>query len=227
MKNILLLAFIVCLTFSIGSSHDAYAEPGFNDNPSVCEIVNVPVTQYTIDNSSIVVEEPSLNEGELNSVRVRLQLALARICVSESGFQTSTNDCLLIYHVLRTRSRSGNITMGIMRAYAPRSFNLERTDNHRWVSHLRSDFREPRGWSDVVTISWSVRRDGWREVYEYAGWLLRSEPPNPCGIRVDHWGARYFRRNRHIRAGWIPIECGETRNQFWSLPSSSGGRNNL
>jgi len=218
MKRLLLISLLSFITLGFGSSHDAYAALGYYGSNEYCESVNLPITDYTPQNSSIEIEEPEVIEEDRNPRRDRMQLALARICVSESGFQVRTNDCLLIYHVLRTRSRTGEVTMGIMRAYAPRSFNLNRTDNHRWVSHLRSDFREPHNWSEVVSLPWSVRREGWREVYEYAGMLLRNDPPNPCGIRIDHWGARYFRRNTHIRNGWIPVECGETRNQFWSMP---------
>lgn len=176
-----------------------------------------------MDNSNDICHDPSLDNPVVPAEpeiipRRDIQLALARICVSEAGFQVRTNDCTLIYHALRTRSDTGEITTSIMRAYAPRSFNLNRTDNHRWVAHLRSDFREPRGWRETVSIPWSTRREGFQQVYEHVGMLLRTHPENPCGIRIDHWGARYFRRNRHIRNGWTPIQCGETLNQFWSLP---------
>jgi len=148
----------------------------------------------------------------------RIQLALARICVSESGFQVRTNDCTLIYHALRTRSRTGEITIGIMRAYSGRSFDTERTDNHRWIPHLNHNFSEPRGWRETVTIPWSARRPGFQAVYEHVGTLLRTRPDNPCSMRIDHWGARGFRRNLHLSNGWRLISCGETLNDFWSLP---------
>ena len=187
-----------------------------------------PILQNNVsceDRSNDISTDPSLEVPVTNPVQVErpaprdIQLALARICISESGFQVRTNDCTMIYHALRTRSNTGAINLGIMRAYAPLSFNLNRTDNHRWVAHLTHNFREPKGWSETVSIPWSTRREGFRQVYEHVGMLLRTNPPNPCGIRIDHWGARYFRRNRHIRNGWTPIECGETLNQFWSLPN--------
>ncbi len=220
MKRFLLILIMMFIAIKLGSSHDAYASLGHYNSNEYCKLENVPVTDYTLENSCIESDEGSgVIVGDRDSRRDRMQLALARICVSESGFQVRTNDCLLIYHVLRNRSVSGELTMGIMRAYAPKSFNLERTDNHRWISHLRADMREPKYWNETVNISWSNRRDGWREVYEYAGRIIRNEPLNPCGVRVDHWGARYFRRRRLIRSGWIPVECGETRNQFWRLPN--------
>lgn len=160
------------------------------------------------------VPEPDMN---LPTMR-RLQLALARICVSEAGFQIRTNDCTMIYHALRTRSSTGEITMGIMRAYAPLSFNPNRTDSHRWVAHLRSDFREPEGWSETVSIPWSAKREAFISVYNHAGFLLRTTPENPCGVRIDHWGARGFRRELLLDNGWQIVECGETLNDFWSMP---------
>jgi len=212
---------IPLLLFGIAIVGDAYAELDSSHPGPHYEVSLLPVTEYTLQNSSIspsIEENNNIEEEEVDRVSSRLQLALARICVSEAGFQVRTNDCLLIYHVLRNRSRSRQVTIGIMRAYSPQSFNLERRDNHRWVSHLRADGRQPRGWDETVTIPWSSRREGWMEVYRYAGMLLESNPGNPCDMRVDHWGAPYYRRRMHIRNGWTPIVCGETRNQFWSLP---------
>lgn len=210
--------FITCLvTLGMQVSHGVHASPVYTSREERCETINYPYSEYTRENSSIEMEE-DIKEEEIVEDISRLQLALARICVSESGFQIETNDCLMIYHVLRNRSRSGEITMGIMRSYATKSFNMHREDNRRWISHLRSDFREPRHWSDTTRVPWSSKRDRWIEVYEYAGILIRTNPVSPCMERIDHWGARYFRRRQHIRNGWIPLNCGETMNQFWSLP---------
>jgi hypothetical protein len=221
--------FITCLSiFGFGISHDAYAEPMIeNGSHARCVLSVLPSTEYDATNSSTIEVEEIVLEPEPVAASNRLQLALTRICISEAGFQVQTNDCMMIYHTLRTRSRSGEITMGIMRAYAPQSFNVDRTDSRRWIAHLRGDGREPHGWRENTTIPWSSRRESYMEVYRYVGELLRTRPENPCGIRIDHWGAPYFRRSRHIRAGWIPIVCGETRNQFWSLPPRRNEGNNL
>lgn len=180
-----------------------------------------PQTVSCFDNSFNVCHDSTLDIASPIGMPVNrnLQLALTRICISESGFQVRTNDCTMIYHALRTRSSTGEITLGIMRAYAPQSFNIHRTDNHRWIAHLRIDAREPIGWRETTTISWSTRKEGFQQVWNHVGMLLRTRPENSCGIRIDHWGARYFRRRTHIRNGWIPIQCGETLNQFWSLPN--------
>jgi hypothetical protein len=151
-----------------------------------------------------------------------IQLALARICVSESGFQTRTFDCRLIYETLRYRSQTGEITLGIMRAYSSLTFNRNRTDRRRWIPFLNDRFAEPRHWSELAGIPWSTRRAAFQEVYNYVGYLLRYPQSYPCTIQVHHWGARGFRRRRHLREGWVLVDCGmETLNDFWSVPSRS------
>lgn len=210
-----LIFAIIATSMLIGGSSTGYRDEAATVTPPAD-----PLTVSCYDNSEHVCYDPSLDApvSEPIPVNRNVHLALTRICISEAGFQTRTNDCTLIYHALRTRSRTGEVTLGIMRAYAPQSFNLNRTDSHRWVAHLRPDLREPRGWRETTTIPWSSRREGFRQVYEHVGTLLRTNPENPCNVRIDHWGARYFRRNTLIRRGWTPIQCGETLNQFWSLP---------
>ena len=154
------------------------------------------------------------------SASKQLQLALAKICVSESGFQVRSNDCTLIYHVLRRRSSTGEVTMGIMRAYAKKTFDENRSDSRRWITHLNHDLSEPRGWAESVTVPWSRRQDGFAEVYNHAGMLLRTRPTEtPCGAKVSHWGARGFRRELHLSQGWELVRCGNTHNDFWYVPN--------
>jgi hypothetical protein len=186
--------------------------------PPVIDTPTVPETPVHVP--------PPIDPGEVPEPDVdlpglrRLQLALARICVSEAGFQVRSNDCTLIYHVLRGRSRTGELTMGIMRAYAGMAFNERRTDSRRWILHLNHTFDEPREWSETVTIPWSVRRAGYIDVYHHAGMLVRTRPRStPCGVRVSHWGARGFRRDLHLRQGWRLVRCGNTHNDFWYVPS--------
>lgn len=150
----------------------------------------------------------------------QLQLSLAKICVSEAGFQVRSNDCTLIYHVLRRRSSTGEVTMGIMRAYAKKTFDESRRDSRRWITHLNHDLSEPRGWAESVTVPWSRRQEGFADVYHHAGELLRSRPTEtPCGAKVSHWGARGFRRELHLSQGWKLVRCGNTHNDFWYVPT--------
>lgn len=177
-----------------------------------------PETPALVPPPANPIEVPS-PDIDLPGMR-RLQLALARVCVSEAGFQTRSNDCTLIYHVLRGRSRTGELTMGIMRAYAGNIFDESRRDSRRWILHLNHAFEEPHEWSETVTIPWSARRAGFIEVYQHAGTLVRTRPQEtPCGARVSHWGARGFRRELHLSQGWRLVRCGNTHNDFWYVPS--------
>jgi len=190
-----------------------------------------PVTERValdLDAGSLALEEldgagpieplPVKPPRPLSPREERQALALARICVSEAGFTLRTPDCELIYHVLRTRSQSGELELGTMRAYCTKSFNKARTDSHRWVAHLNRAGREPEGWSEVTTVPWSRRREAWLRVLEHTRDLIRAHPENPCGDRLDHWGAKGFRKRRHLRNGWRIVDCGETLNEFWALP---------
>lgn len=147
-----------------------------------------------------------------------IHLALTRVCISEAGFQTITNDCTLMYHALRNRSSTGEVTLGILRAYSTKTFNKNRTDSRRWIAHLNHAARRPEGWQENISVPWSSRRQGYIEVYNHVYNLLHTRPESPCNIPIDHWGARGFRRRRLLNLGWTIVQCGETLNDFWSLP---------
>lgn len=56
-------------------------------------------------------------------------------------------------------------------------------------------------------------------VYNYAARLIRTNPANPCGVRIDHWGAKGFKHRQLIAEGWTIVQCGVTKNTFWTLPN--------
>jgi len=214
-KIILFVTAVVLLGFT---GHEPEQEITYSSILS-CVSPEEYILTHVETNMSVYEEQDNEEEREVNIPGMRnLQLALARICVSEAGFQTRTDDCVMIYHALKNRSRTGQLTIGIMRAYAPLSFNTERTDSHRWVAHLNERFTEPQGWSEVVPFSWSAKRDDWIRVYNLAGEIIRNNPASPCDLQVDHWGARGFRREMLLDNGWTLLECGDTLNDFWSLP---------
>jgi hypothetical protein len=148
---------------------------------------------------------------------------LARICVSEAGFQTDTNDCAAIHQVLDRRKRSGSL-LRIMRLYSSRAFDRTRDDSRRWVSWLHLGRRAPRGWpartpSGARHPEWLHFRPLWRNVLEHAANILRGEVGDPCQQRPDHWGSRYgIDLERARRAGWEEVDCGPTSNAFWRVP---------
>jgi len=196
-----------CNESSDASTHSSPLDSGITGS----DLSLSGLTQRKSGEGDEAVETPDFKE---------LQLALTKVCVSESGFQVRTNDCTLIYHVLRGRSVTGQVTMGIMRAYAKKTFDESREDSRRWILNLNHEFEEPGGWSENVTIPWRVRRSGFIEVYNHAGNLLRERPKNtPCGVKVSHWGARGFRKELHLSRGWRLVECGRTNNDFWLVPS--------
>ena len=161
---------------------------------------------------------PMLEDDSMLPKAIQLRLALAKICVSEAGFQVTTNDCALIYQAIKTRSRTHQITLGMMRSYSPAVFNEQRTDARRWIAYLNASFTEPEHWSETVIVPWGARREAWKAVYEYAGNLIRTRPANPCDVRIDHWGAKGFKREEHLEAGWTIVQCGTTKNEFWTIP---------
>jgi len=184
---------------------------------STDDCIDSNVESYSIEDSGSDLADSGAAQSSPEPDR-DIHLALTKICVSEAGFQVRTRDCDLIYEVLRNRSVTGEISMGIMRAYARKAFDEDRNDNRMWIPHLNHDFLEPRGWAENVTVPWSTRRSKFIEVYNYVGDLLRRNPGHTCGVRIDHWGARGFRRDLHLSRGWRLLDCGKTHNDFWSLP---------
>jgi hypothetical protein len=212
---------VVGLLFTLGcqnNEHFTVSGPTVDKSEAVCYL-----EIETIDSSYSSVVPEWIPTREFRE----LQLALARILVSEAGFQLRTLDGLLIYETLRHRSMTGEVTMDMMRRYSTRTFDRNRTDSRRWIPYLNPEGTRPRGWTDEITIPWSARRADWLRVYQYAGYLLRHPQRFPCTMRVHHWGSRGFRYWRHIHAGWIPVNCGEeTANTFWHVPSRNNPHRN-
>ncbi|NDC23973.1 MAG: hypothetical protein EBZ49_07570 [Proteobacteria bacterium] len=198
-------------------TYDCALDSSTDSCVSTDDCIDSNVESYPIEDSGSGVAESGTEELSGQPDR-DIHLALTKICVSEAGFQVRTRDCDLIYEVLRNRSVTGEISMGIMRAYARKAFDEDREDNRMWIPHLNREFTEPRGWSGNVTVPWHTRRDKFIEVYNYVGDLLRRNPGHTCGVRIDHWGARGFRRDLHLSRGWRLLDCGKTHNDFWSLP---------
>ena len=191
-------------------------------------IVSEPYTGDRIDSSQTApaielalmptaTEAPVVDDERRLPKGVQLRLALAKVCVSEAGFQTSTNDCALIFQALKTRSHMHQVSLGMMHAYSPDVFNKNRRDARRWVPYLNASFTEPEHWSETVRVPWTARSAAWRSVYNLASELIRTNPANSCGVRIDHWGAKHFRRREHLREGWTIVECGVTKNAFWTM----------
>lgn len=147
-------------------------------------------------------------------------LGLARICVSESGWD-SPHDCEGILAVLRSRSERTGMTLNqAMRAYSKRVFDRSRTDSRRWIADLHLSAQKPDGWPDHLPWDGGYKYS-WMMMLEFAEDLLGS---SNLRCAANHWGDRYGDKERALRAGWIEVDCGETRNMFWSVPQSKSKR---
>lgn len=141
-------------------------------------------------------------------------LVLAIICAGEAGLHPSP-DCPAIYQVLTDRSeRLGVPWERAARWYSSGYFNRRRTDPRAWLPWLRADGRRPRHWPERA--SWARQRAGWMALLEQAGRIVRGEEVAPCA--AEHWGDHFHDRERAERAGWRRLDCGDTRNMFWSVP---------
>ncbi|MFW6086401.1 MAG: hypothetical protein ACODAG_04290 [Myxococcota bacterium] len=147
------------------------------------------------------------------------QLALAKVCASEASIQTETDDCAAIAQVLRRRARGSSLG-AMARAYSSRVFDRSRGDGRRWIAHLGPTGVQPEGWPERLPWA-STWRARWMALYRHAGAILRGEVPSPCERPPDHWGGD-MDDWRARKAGWFPVDCGQTLNHFWAV--RPGGR---
>ena len=157
--------------------------------------------------------------------RVPPRVALARIAVSESGWD-GKRDRAAIWHVLGRRAdRHGMRLTSMARAYSSRVFDPTRTDRRRWVAmldprHALESGGRPEGFPD--TLPWRNFRTRWRNILLHADAFLRSHVADPCGEDApDHWGMSVpgsIDYRRAVGAGWERVDCGETHNAFWRVP---------
>lgn len=147
----------------------------------------------------------------------REQLALARVCVSEAGWE-ATPECAAIHQVLADRARQMEISyMAALCFYSTRTCDRGRRDPRRWIAWLSPDLRRPRGWPDGML--WSRYRPRWRVMLKHAGAVLRNEVESPCETPPHYWGMpRGIDLERALQAGWRRLECEGTRNAFWRVP---------
>lgn len=144
--------------------------------------------------------------------------ALARVCVAEAGWETSTGDCAAIVHLLVRRAERRELSTRRMAAlYSSRHFDRERTDARRWIVGLDARAERPAGWP--ARLPWPRYREDWLAALEHVRAALRGDVADPCRGEADHWGAPYGGDlERATAAGWVRLDCGETRNAFWRVP---------
>lgn len=163
--------------------------------------------------------------GELSD-----DLMLARMCYGEASARVDVNDCAAILAVVdkkrRSRSRAEMIA-----TYGPRRVYPHPDDvRQRWISELQANGKRPPSWPGITDRafpawrSWGCPR--WVRVLEHAKGLIRRHPRSigngPCSEAPDHWGGE-MDDHRAIRAGFIPVNCGNTLNNFWRVPDRNRG----
>jgi hypothetical protein len=149
------------------------------------------------------------------------ETALARVCTNEAGF-TRDGDCPAIGAAIAFHARRLGVTFEeFAKRYSDRAFSRSRTDGRRWIAWLEPTTERPRFWSDRA-MRWETGAALWIDRLAQARRILASAEAHACDGTPMHWGARYGvdldRAGRAIEAGrWRALECGETRNAFYTV----------
>lgn len=150
----------------------------------------------------------------MTAATFRIALMLARVCVSEAGWE-GYDECTVIVHafVYQAHERGISVDQQIC-AYAPNSCNRERTDPRRWIAHLHPERRTaPPGWPRGM--SWSEHRAKFTAMLLVASRAYRGTIPSACPTAL-HWGAQWCRpcRDRMRAAGFERAGC-DMANAWW------------
>lgn len=149
--------------------------------------------------------------------------ALARLAVHEAGWNSYTHGDIggIRDVIVATQARLGRkwqrpVTFyEAARAYSGRVFDTTRTDDRRWVPHLRLDGERPKHWPP--NLRWDRHAPLWANTLARARELVAGAPSR-CEEPPDHWGARYgIDLERAERGEWIEVHCGNSRNAFWKV----------
>ena len=154
-----------------------------------------------------------------NDTEVTDVIALARLCVNESGIQADRlDDCAAIHAVICFRRNHLPAYQGLSYVDALHRYShsvtidRERT-NRPWIADLWPDARVPSGWRHD-RARWTGRHDRWwLESYHHAAAVYRGEILAKC---QPHTWARSDVRPADPTARII--DCGNTINEFWAIP---------
>lgn len=160
-------------------------------------------------------------------------LILAQLCAHEAGWEADeTGDCVAIHEVIwRGARREGMSYASFARTYARRLFSFSTTRSY--FAALDERGTEPSTWPRVRTRRlgngsvavesvprFSHYRAAWLDLLAYAATIVGEDPDvlAPCDGPVHDWGGS-MDRERANRIGLIPVDCGDTRNDFYARPS--------
>ena len=178
--------------------------------------------------------------------RLTPELALARLCVSEAGWDCfDRGDGLAIHEVmLRGSDRQSLRYETFARAYARRLFGARPHDvpRLRWVGEMNAAGDAPRSWPTTQTrrvggtvrverhAPWVAYRERWMAVLARAREVVAEmtlddvDEWGVCDSEVHDWGG-FLDEARARRIGLVPVECGTTddgtRNTFYCRPGAA------
>jgi hypothetical protein len=142
-----------------------------------------------------------------------LSLMLARVCVSEAGWN-GHEECTVIVHALVQQAHNRGIPLEQqICAYAPNSCDRDRQDGRRWISHLHPNRTSaPPGWP---RMSWAEYRAKFTGIMMLAYRSYMGEVPSACP-QAYHWGSVYCEacRVRMRDSGFVRAGCG-LRNAWY------------
>jgi len=176
--------------------------------------------------------------------RLTPDIALARLCISEAGWEClGTGDGWGIHEViLRGAAMQGVRYETYARAYARRLFGARPHDvpRLRWVGQLGPACTEPAAWPTTMTVRrggvstvvphapWSAYRQRCLDVFAQARQIVSEhdladvDAWGICERPVHDWGGA-MDRARAERIGLVPVSCGlgevTPRNDFYCRPS--------
>lgn len=146
-------------------------------------------------------------------------LVLARVCVHEAGW-TSIADCAAIHEVLRNGAERTHMSFAsYAHAYSGRA--LAGRTTRPWVIELHASGAAPHG---ITSGQWHARRADWLALLEHARSIVAGDEASGCAEPVHDWGSPTHDRERARRLGLVPVDCGDTRNDFYARPSQRGAQ---
>jgi hypothetical protein len=180
-----------------------------------------------------------------DGARLTPALALARLCVSEAGWDCfERGDGLAIHEViLRGADRQGMRYETFARSYARRLFGARPHDvaRLRWVGEMNAAGDAPRSWPSITMrrrggvtaveahAPWSTYRARWLAVFSRAQEVVTEMTLDDvdewgiCDRAVHDWGG-WMDRDRAARIGLVEVACGVdpdgTRNDFYCRPGT-------
>lgn len=151
---------------------------------------------------------------------------LARTCVSERSWSTSTHDCRAIGEVVGERIRRVYPHLPARSAWRSAIRDLSPTLHgtgtlaRPWLRELDPSGARPASWPGG---RWSCsgdcpveRRADWLATLDEARRIVEGEVPPVCERPPVSWGSRadVRARERLRRARWVAVDCGPTVNLF-------------